>query len=245
MSSKRLWSGAGATAPLSLLASVALGCAPVAQGQEYGRVADTRTTSSQELPQTRLEALMEDYQDRVDLLPAHDKEDPIALPSWFRAYLRSRFSDLPESGSPQYPRPATGLLEWMRENPELDSDELESRTQELGELVDSVREENERRSLYPKEWEHQVAEGTRLASLQRELSKEFSVLPERDLEDTSPLPIWFRVYLRKQFADLPTSGPYQYPRTANRILQRYLSNPDSEDIPEPEAIKPSAPSRKR
>ena len=72
------------------------------------------------------------------------------------------------------------------------------------------------------------------ASSRRELRKrldaELSLLPEKDLEDSSPLPIWFRVYLRKQLPELQDSGPYQYPRTAGRILQWMINNPNSDQI---------------
>jgi hypothetical protein len=77
------------------------------------------------------------------------------------------------------------------------------------------------------EWEVPVPKGTALASLKSELEKEAWRLPERDLEDSSPLPLWFRVHLRKNFPDLARSGPYQYPRTANRMLQRMLDHPES------------------
>jgi hypothetical protein len=88
----------------------------------------------------------------------------------------------------------------------------------------------ERRAKYPKEWEREVPKGTKLDFLRRELDRQIAILPEQDLEDRSPLPVWFRVYLRKKYPDLPTSGPYQYPRTAQRILQRLLDNPDSADV---------------
>ncbi len=83
------------------------------------------------------------------------------------------------------------------------------------------------RARYPAEWEIVVPAGTRLDSLRREFDRQIRALPARDLEDRSPIPIWFRVYLRKQNPDLPTSGPYQYPRTAPRLLRWMLEHPDS------------------
>lgn len=83
-----------------------------------------------------------------------------------------------------------------------------------------------KRAAYPKDWEVPVTKNTKLDELRLKLDKQISTLPAADLEDQSPLPIWFRVYLRKQYPDLPTSGPYQYPRTANRILRRMLDNPN-------------------
>jgi hypothetical protein len=88
---------------------------------------------------------------------------------------------------------------------------------------------SDRRSKYPKEWEREVPKGTKLDSLRQELDRQITVLPELDLEDRTPIPIWFRVYLRKKYPDLSTSGPYQYPRTAQRIFQRLLDHPDSVD----------------
>lgn len=92
------------------------------------------------------------------------------------------------------------------------------------------QEQDTIRARYPKEWEVEVPQGTALDSLRRELDRQISILPALDTEDQTPLPVWFRVYLRKQNPDLPTSGPYQYPRTAPRLLQWMLAHPDS--VPE-------------
>ena len=81
-----------------------------------------------------------------------------------------------------------------------------------------------------REWEVDVPTGTKLDSLRERLNAQAHLLPEKDLEDTTALPIWFRVYLRKNNPGLATSGPYQYPRTANRMLQRLLGNPDSDKL---------------
>jgi hypothetical protein len=83
------------------------------------------------------------------------------------------------------------------------------------------------RARYPKVWEVSIPEGTKLDSLRREMDAQFAILPAKDLEDRSPLPIWFRVYLRKKNPGLPTQGPYQYPRTARRLLQWMVAHPDS------------------
>src|SRR5712691_471530 len=90
-----------------------------------------------------------------------------------------------------------------------------------------------KRAKYPNEWERPIPKGTKLDALRQQLDREFAILPERDLDDRTPIPIWFRVYLRKKYPDLPTSGPYQYPRTAQRILQRLLDNPNSVDPADP------------
>lgn len=89
------------------------------------------------------------------------------------------------------------------------------------------QEQDTIRARYPTEWEVAVPSGTPLDSLRGELDRQIDILPARDLEDETPLPIWFRVYLRKQHPDLPTDGPYQYPRTAQRMLQWLLAHPDS------------------
>lgn len=91
----------------------------------------------------------------------------------------------------------------------------------------STQQENARRAKYPKAWEIDIPKGTVLDSLREALDEELDILPEKDLEDQTPLPIWFRVYLRKNFPELAKSGPYQYPRTAGRILQQMIDQPDS------------------
>ena len=95
----------------------------------------------------------------------------------------------------------------------------------------------EAEALYP------VPKDTKLYELKRTLEAQASsVLPPKDSEDTSKLPLWFRVYFRKlqqrEHVDppMPTSGPYQYPRTANRLLQRLLDNPNEIDVPDPGSI---------
>jgi hypothetical protein len=84
----------------------------------------------------------------------------------------------------------------------------------------------EKRARYPREWEVAVPEGSKLDALRKSLDKEISLLPDTDLEDRSPLPAWFRVYLRKYHPELKTSGAYQYPRNANRLLQYLVEHPN-------------------
>jgi hypothetical protein len=83
-----------------------------------------------------------------------------------------------------------------------------------------------RRAAYPKTWEVTVPKDTKLDEFRKKLDKQLYLLPTSDLEDQTPIPIWFRVYLRKRFPNLEKSGPYQYPRTATRILQKMLDNPN-------------------
>jgi hypothetical protein len=82
------------------------------------------------------------------------------------------------------------------------------------------------RTRYPGSWEVQVPEGTVLAAIKQTYSRRLARMTARDLEDTSPYPLWFRAYLRDQLGGLPTAGPYQYPRVAAQILEWMLANPD-------------------
>ncbi len=181
-------------------------------------------------PDTKLETLARTYDKKLALLPPDDLADQAALPRWFRAYLREKIVGLPIKGRPQYPREAIDLLYWLEKNQDFSLEELNARLEGLQGKVGSVRNENERRAMYPPEWEVEVPAGTKLDELRKRLDAELSLLPEKDLEDTSPLPIWFRVYLRKQLPELQESGPYQYPRTAGRILQWMINNPNSDQI---------------
>jgi hypothetical protein len=90
----------------------------------------------------------------------------------------------------------------------------------------SSRDEQTSKS-YPRAWDVKVPAGTKLDRLRQQLEREVSTLPEHDDEDGTPIPAWFRVYLRKRLKNMPTSGPYQYPRTARRILQQLLNNPNN------------------
>lgn len=87
--------------------------------------------------------------------------------------------------------------------------------------------DGQKSNSYPRAWDVRVPAGTILDRLRRQLEREISTLPEHDDEDGTPIPAWFRVYLRKRLKNLPTSGPYQYPRTARRILQQLLNNPNN------------------
>jgi hypothetical protein len=145
--------------------------------------------------------------------------------------LRKSLPGLPKAGQPRYPREALEVLRWLQENPNAPEAEQVRKVKGLEGYIPKVVADNERRARYPKDWERAVPPGTRLDALRRQLKARLDLLPEGDLEDQSPLPIWFRVYLRQEFPDLARSGPYQYPRTANRVLQRLLDHPDSVQPP--------------
>jgi len=182
------------------------------------------------IPETKLKTLAQIYSGKDVLLPPDDLSDPLPLPKWFRAYLREKLIGLPTKGRPQYPREAEQLLGWLEKNQDYAQDELDSRIDELQQKVPSVKKENERRAKYPTAWEVAVPPNTKLDKLRKRLDAQFYLLPQRDLDDTSALPIWFRVYLRKQHPELTKSGPYQYPRTAGRILQWMLDHPNADEI---------------
>ena len=165
------------------------------------------------------------------MLPPGDKDDTVDIPTWFRVLLRKSLPGLPTSGLPQYPRESLEVLHWLEANPAFSDGELAEKLKGLEPSVPKVVADNQRRSRYPKDWELPVPAGTALDALRRRLEGRLDLLPEGDLEDRTPLPVWFRVYLRQQFPDLARSGSYQYPRTANRILQRLLDNPNSVETP--------------
>jgi len=176
---------------------------------------------------TRLDSLKRAHEHGVSSLPPKDAEDRQPLPPWFRAYLRSLDPLLPESGTAQYPKGAVNLLRWLGRNQNYSPPLLLAKAKQIDPAVSSVMKSEAKRRWYPNRWEVTVPPGTRLDSLRRTLDREIAILPDKDLEDTSPLPVWFRVYLRKKFPNLATTGPYQYPRTANRILQQMIAHPDS------------------
>src|SRR6476620_4596254 len=132
---------------------------------------------------------------------------PLLVMAFACSSARAQIPDAPQSGTPK-PADASAT------QPPASASQIES-------PADAAK-----RAAYPKDWDVQVTKNTRLDELRQKLDKQISTLPAADLEDQSPLPIWFRVYLRKQYPDLTTSGPYQYPRTANRILRRMLDNPN-------------------
>lgn len=182
------------------------------------------------IPGTKLETLAKNYDKKTTLLPTDDLADQAPMPKWFRAFLREKLVGLPTKGRPQYPREAKELLLWLKKNQDFHWNELNSRLKGFQQKVHSVKNENERRAMYPPEWEVEVPAGTKLDKLRKRLDAEINLIPEKDLEDSTPIPIWFRIYMRKQFSELPKSGKYQYPRTASRILYRLLSNPDANEI---------------
>jgi hypothetical protein len=113
---------------------------------------------------------------------------------------------------------------------------LKNRTY-IEQRISGMDEEDRKAPVYPKEWEVVVPNGTKLDALRKSLEKERDLLPEKDLDDKSPLPIWFRVYLRKHNPDLRKSGPYQYPRTAGRLLQWMIQHPNSFEETDTEGAK--------
>ncbi len=83
------------------------------------------------------------------------------------------------------------------------------------------------------EWEVQIRSGTRLDSIRRLYDRRLhrDVAAESDMLDASPYPLWYRAYLRDAHPDLPTSGPYQYPRVAAQLLQWMARNQNFEIPP--------------
>lgn len=179
---------------------------------------------------TALESLERRYRDAAITLPQADAEDPVALPAWFRALLRDRLDGLPERGRPQYPEGAAELLAWLRVTPGFTESALDRRLAALATEIPATVTENARRARYPQRWEVDVAPNTRLARIATRLDRALDELPAGDAEDRTPLPVWFRVYLRRTHPGLGESGPHQYPRTATRILNALLANPDSEEL---------------
>jgi hypothetical protein len=99
----------------------------------------------------------------------------------------------------------------------------------------SVAEVQALRARYPNaaRWEIGIRSGTRLDSLRRRFSNRLrGVAAARDVEDRSPYPLWYRGWLRERFPDLPTAGPYQYPRVAQQILDWMASHQDF-NVPAP------------
>ncbi len=82
----------------------------------------------------------------------------------------------------------------------------------------------------PAVWEVQIREGTKLAALRNQYRHRVAT-PPTDLEDRSPLPVWFRNYVRHFHPVLPTQGRYQYPRVAAQLLEWLVAHPDLEVPP--------------
>jgi hypothetical protein len=216
------------SAALLVTALVAVGGRSAGDGLAMRSIAAMAASSAAE---TSLERLIAAQVEGKGLLPSADHEDALAIPVWFRVLLRKRLSGLPTAGSPQYPREALLVLSWLQAHPNAPDAEQARRIEDLEQYVARVAADNQRAARYPKEWDRPTPPGTALDALRQKLERRLDLLPERDLEDRSPLPPWFRVYLRQQFPELARSGPYQYPRTANRILQRLLDHPNSVEPP--------------
>ncbi len=91
------------------------------------------------------------------------------------------------------------------------------------------------RARYPQQqqWEVQIRSGTRLDSIRRLYDRRLhAITAATDVEDESQYPLWYRAYLREGLTDLPTSGPYQYPRVAAQLLEWMVAHQDFE-VPPP------------
>jgi hypothetical protein len=179
-----------------------------------------------ELPNISVSKLQAEWQKKVKQLPERDREDASSLPLWFRIYLRTQLPGLSVGGEQQYPSGSIALLDWLVKTKCVSKGDLDTR---LAQLQDEIAASKKGPSLseYPPNWNVPIKAGSRLEIVAKQLQEQAELLPANDLQDRSPLPIWFRVYLRKVFPDLPKSGSYQYPRTANRILQELLDHPDN------------------
>ena len=83
-----------------------------------------------------------------------------------------------------------------------------------------------REAVNPELWEVKMPEGSKLASL-RDQFRQRGVARAAELEDRSPLPIWFRNYIRHFHPEtLPTQGRYQYPRVSVQLLEWLVAHPD-------------------
>jgi hypothetical protein len=176
-------------------------------------------------PNISVSKLQAEWQKKVKQLPERDREDTSSLPLWFRIFIRAQLSGLSVAGERQYPSGSVALFDWLVKSKCVSKGDLDTR---LAQLQDEIAASKKGPSFsdYPPNWNVPVKAGSRLEIVVKQLQEQAEFLPANDLQDRSPLPIWFRVYLRKVFPDLPKSGPYQYPRTANRILQELLDHPD-------------------
>jgi hypothetical protein len=172
-----------------------------------------------------------EFQEKVKQLPQGDSEDTSSVPLWFRLYLRTRLSGLPVAGVRQYPSGSVALFDWLVKSKCVSKGDLDTRLAQLQNELAALRKEPNL-SEYPQNWDVPIKPGSRLETIAKQLQEQAELLPANDLQDRSPLPIWFRVYLREVFPDLPKSGAYQYPRTANRILQELLDRPDDVQLPD-------------
>jgi hypothetical protein len=84
----------------------------------------------------------------------------------------------------------------------------------------------------PQEGEYSIPPGTALAQIRETYEKRRTTnLFPADQEDKSPLPEWFRKYLRDQLR-LTQSGLYQYPRVAEQVFDWMLAHPNL-DVAQP------------
>jgi hypothetical protein len=88
------------------------------------------------------------------------------------------------------------------------------------------------RESFPTRWEVKIPVGSALAQIRDTYEKRRTVrMVSTELQDQSPLPFWFRAYVRDHLPELPTSGSYQYPRVTEQILQWMLAHPDLKAAP--------------
>jgi hypothetical protein len=172
-----------------------------------------------------------EWQKKIVDLPERDREDASSLPRWFRIYLRTQLSGLSVAGERQYPPDSVALFDWLVKSKCVSKSELDTRLAQLQNEIAPLKKESTL-SEYPSNWNVPIKQGSRLETIAKQLQEHVEFLPPNDLQDRTPLPIWFRVYLREIFPDLPKSGAYQYPRTANRILQQLLDHPDDVQLPD-------------
>ncbi|MFL6438143.1 MAG: sialidase family protein [Terriglobales bacterium] len=94
--------------------------------------------------------------------------------------------------------------------------------------ISAVAQENTlTQQTFPERWDRPVPAGSALAEIKDTYQKRRAVrMIATDLADVSPLPFWFRAYLRDQLPGLPTTGSYQYPRVAEQVFEWMLTHPD-------------------
>jgi hypothetical protein len=182
-------------------------------------------------PNISVSKLQAEWQKKVKQLPERDRDDTSSLPLWFRIYIRTQLSGLSVAGERQYPSGSVALFDWLGKSKCVSKGDLDARLAQLQDEI-AASKKGPNLSEYPPNWNVPIKPGSRLETIARQLQEHAELLPPDDLQDRSPLPIWFRVYLREVFPDLPKNGAYQYPRTANRILQELLDHPDDVQLPD-------------
>jgi hypothetical protein len=94
-------------------------------------------------------------------------------------------------------------------------------------IVAPVAQSQNSRQQYPSSWDYVPPAGTAFAEIRTSYTQRRSIkLPDNDLQDRSPLPAWFRGYLRDYLEALPRAGSYQYPRVGVQIYQWMKSHPN-------------------